>query len=121
MNRMLAIVQDEQKLHAFQQMVQMPIFQEVIKGIREALPCSIPPPDKCSEGYLGAITGKQTTRDLILDVMVDPDHWIRLSQFLSKATAEEYAETIQHLEEDSVFWKDRKLTSNDVREELKNQ
>lgn len=118
---LLDMVKNEAKLHAWQELVQSELFRQLIKGIREAMPCHIPVPEKCVEGYLGAMVGKQTTRDAILDTMFDPDNWIAMAQQIESASVEQYDEIIKHLEEDSVFWKDQKLTGANVRQALQDQ
>lgn len=90
MRIMLDLARNEETRRAWQELMSSNFMLKLKAGIREAMPCETPNPNECTEGFLGITVGRQTTRDYILDKMMDPDYWTRIL-----AIEQESHETIQ--------------------------
>lgn len=86
MNIIQQILNNEEKLREWQAIYSSPVFQAVLRGIRQAMPCIPPNPADCSEGALGVKVGTQTTRDAILDNYLDPDYWTTIKNLAEQGS-----------------------------------
>jgi len=111
MKTLLALANNKDKLHLWQQMVDSEFFRQLVFGVREVLPCQVPDPVNCTEGYLGTVVGRQTTRDLILDVILRPETWVAWIE-LAQSNQTGKLDQIRAMLKDDFHWDEKHLTDD---------